>query len=114
MQTDPNQQTTGTGALYRATYTFNGPRRRPLDEAISRIRGTVTGMQDEGIDIGFLGATGKIDTAGKIVEVTARYRAPSEGAIGWLNWRAGFPASGSPQRTDITENTIDQKAIAAP
>lgn len=114
MQTDPNQQTTVTGALYRATYTFNGPRRQPPDEAISHIRETVTGMQDEGIDIEFLGATGEIDTAGKIVEVTARYRAPSEGVIGWLNWRAGLPACGSPQRTDTAVNTIDQRTIVAP
>lgn len=114
MLSNPDQNPTGSREYYKATYTFHGHRRQPFDEVISCIRETVTGMQDEGIDIEFLGATGEIDTAGKIVEVTARYRASSEGTIGWLNWRGGLPASGSPQRFEIAERTIEQKAIAAP
>lgn len=114
MLSNPDRTSTVAREHYTATYTFNGRRRQPPDEAISHIRETVSGMQDEGIDIEFLGATGEIDTAGKIVEVTARYRAPSEGNIGWLNWRAGLPACGSPQRTDTAANSIDQKAIATP
>lgn len=113
MQSKPGNDTTGARERYTATYTFNGHRRQPPDEAISCIRETVTGMQDEGIDIKFLGATGEIDTAGQMVEVTARYRAPSEGTIGWLNWRAGLPASGSPQRTDTPVKTTDQNAFGA-
>lgn len=114
MKSNPDQQTNEARELYKATYTFNGNRRQPPDEAISRIRETVMDMQDGGIDIKFLGATGEIDSAGKAIEVTARYSASSEGTIGWLNWRAELPASGSPERTDTAENTIDQKAITAP
>lgn len=110
MSSNPEPHPTGARERYTATYTFNGHRRQPLGEPIAYLRETVTGMQAEGIDIEFLGATGEIDSTGQLVEVTAGYLAPGEGTIGWLNWRAGVPASGSPQRID----TPDQKALAGP
>lgn len=109
MHANPDRHTPGASERYEATYTFSGHRRQPPNEAISRIRETVMGMQDEGIEIEFLGATGEIDLAGKVIEVTARYSAPSEGIIGWLNWRSGLPASGSPRRTDTAVNTTTKQ-----
>lgn len=93
---------------YRVTYAFNGHRCQTVDEAVSRIRETVGRMQEEGLDIELLGASGEVDTADHGIEVTARYAAPSKGTIGRLNTRARLPASGSPQRSG-SKNTQSTK-----
>lgn len=91
---------------YTATYAFNGYLRGEYSEAISRITETVAQMQRENIEIEFHGATQEINGAGQLIAVTARYEAPSKGAIGRLNCRACLPASGPPQpgETDVTES----------
>lgn len=99
MQSKPRGNTTDVVESYTATYAFNDNRRQTVDGIISSIRKTVMGMQDDGIDIELLGATGEFDVAGHVLELTARYTAPSKGTVGRLNTRAGLPASGSPQRT---------------
>lgn len=113
MQSNTSRNTAGAVERYTVTYGFNGHLRRKADKAISLIGETVMGMQAEGIDIDFLGATGELNTSGQVIELTARYTAPNEGTVGRLNWRAGLPASGSPQRTDTAEFTADGTAIAA-
>lgn len=85
---------------YETTYAFNGYLRGEHWKAISLISETLEELQREGIDIEFLGATQEINAAGQLTEVTARYAAPSEGAIGQLNCRACLPACGPPQRAD--------------
>lgn len=100
MQSKTRGTNTDVVESYTATYAFNDHRRQTADEVVSCIRNTVVGMQDDGIDIELLGATGEIDVAGQVIELTARYTAPSKGAVGWLNTRAALPASGSPERND--------------
>lgn len=114
MQSKPRRNPTGAIARYTATYTFNGDRRQQPDEAISLIRETVRGLQGEGIDIEFHGATAEINVAGQVIELTARYTAPSKGTVGRLSTQAGLPASGSPQRTETAVDSIGQPVIAAP
>lgn len=99
---------------YTVTYAFDGYLRGESSEAVPLITGTVTEMQRDGIAIEFLGATQEIDAAGQLVEVTARYAAPSKGTIGRLNCRARLPASGPPRResTDATESTDRGIAVA--
>lgn len=82
---------------YTATYAYNGYLRGAYAESISRIRETAAEMRREGTDIEFLGATQRIDGDGQLIEVTARYEAPSKGAVGRLNYRACLPTSGSPR-----------------
>lgn len=114
MQPKTRRNTTGAEGIYNVTYTFNGHLRPKSDKAISLIRETVTEMKDEGTDIDFLGATGEINVAGQVIELTARFAAPSEGSVGRLNWRAGLPASGSPRRADSAANAISQNIHATP
>lgn len=85
---------------YTVTYAFNGYLRGEYSEAISRISETVAQLQREGVDIEFCGATQEINGAGQLIAVTARYEAPSKGAVGRLNCRACLPATGSPQRDE--------------
>jgi hypothetical protein len=82
---------------YTVTYVFNGYLRGVYSESISRISETVAQLQREGVDIEFCGATQEINGAGQLISVTARYEAPSKGAIGRLNCRACLPATGPPQ-----------------
>lgn len=94
-----------TTSLYTNRYTFNGYLRGEYSKAISLIDDTVAEMQREGTDIEFRGATQEINAEGQLIEVTARYAAPSKGTVGRLNCRACLPASGSPQR----ERTEDRR-----
>jgi len=89
-----------SNSKYTATYTFNGYLRGEYAEAVSLISETVDRMREEGIDIAFLGATQEINGAGQLIELTARYDAPSKGTVGRLNCRACLPACGSPQCVD--------------
>lgn len=82
---------------YTVTYAFNGYLNGAYAEAVERIDETVAAMRDEGIDIDFLGATQEINAAGQLVEMAARYEAPSKGEIGRLNCRACLPAAGGPR-----------------
>lgn len=82
---------------YTVTYAFNGYLQGEYSEAISLINETVAQLQREGVDIKFCGAIQTINSAGQLIRVTARYAAPSKGAIGRLNCRACLPASGPPQ-----------------
>ena len=92
---------------YVSTYAFNGYLRGQYTEAVSLIDEAIEQLRGEGIDIAFLGATQRINAAGQLVEVTARYEAPSKGDVGRLNCRAGLPAAGSPRRADeeVAEST---------
>lgn len=103
-----------SSSQYTAAYVFNGYLRGEYSEAISLITETVTQMQREGIDIEFLGATQEINAAGQLIEVTARYAAPSKRTVGRLNCRACLPASGSPQHDgkDMTESESRHVAVA--
>lgn len=83
---------------YTATYAFNEYLQGQYREAVPLIIETVDELQREGLDIEFLGATQEIDGAGQLIRVTARYSAPSKGAIGRLNCEACLPASGPPLR----------------
>lgn len=76
---------------------------------------TVTEMQCDGIAIEFLGATQEIDAAGQLVDITARFAAPSKGTVGRLNCRGCLPASGPPQyeNTDVTQLTDQGVAVAS-
>lgn len=99
---------------YTCVYTFNGYLREEYAEAISLITETIADMQHEGINIKFLGATQEVNSTGQLTELTARYAAPTKGAIGYLNYRACLPASGQPQREkrDATESESQEVAIA--
>ncbi|WP_135535139.1 hypothetical protein [Halostella pelagica] len=93
---------------YTVTYVFDGRSRAEYTDAVSLIEETIGRMQREGVDIEFLGATAETDAADQLVEVTARYAAPTKGSIGWLNCRARLPASGPPQRVR-TDNAETEK-----
>lgn len=97
---------------YIATYAYNGYLRGAYAESIPRIRGTATEMRREGIDIEFLGATQRIDGDGQLIEVTARYEAPSKGTVGRLNCRACLPTSGSPRPVARTEREPERRRVA--
>lgn len=105
MRSKMHQNNTGAIERYTATYTFDGRLRQQSDEAISLIRESVRGMQEDGIDITFRGASAAIDDAGQIIELTAHYSAPSKGTVGRLSTQAGLPTSGSPQRGDTSVGT---------
>jgi len=92
-----------SNSKYTATYAFNGYLRGEYAEPVSLISETVDRMREEGVDIAFLGATQKINGAGQLIELTARYDAPSQGTVGRLNCRACLPACGSPQRVGETD-----------
>jgi hypothetical protein len=87
-----------TSQRYAVTYAFNGYLDGAYAVAVMRVRETLAEMRDEGIDVDFLGATQEINAAGQLVEMTARYAAPSKGAVGRLNCRACLPATGGPRR----------------
>ena len=109
-----SQQTAAT-SKYTATYAFGDDSRTDYGDVIWLIRETIAETQQTGLDIEFLGATREVDTAGHLVELTVRYEAVSKAAIAYLNWRAGLPASGSPQvaPADGTESD-DHSATAEP
>lgn len=92
---------------YTVTYAFNGYLRGEYSEAISRISETVAQLQREGVDIEFCGGTLNINSAGQLITATARFEAPSKGAVGRLNCRACLPASGSPE---VDGNETSQSA----
>lgn len=99
---------------YTVTYVFNGYLRGEYSESISRISESITQLQREGVDIEFCGATQKINGAGQLIAVTARYEAPSKRTIGRLNCRACLPATGPPQHDgkDTPESTESPGALA--
>lgn len=85
------------------TYAFDGSLNGAYAEAIERIREAEGRMSEEGERIDFLGATQEINAAGQLVEMSARYAAPSKGAVGRLNCRARLPATGGPKRETRNE-----------
>lgn len=97
---------------YEVTYSFDRYLPRQYPGPITLITETIIGMTRDGIAIAFLGATQEIDPSGQLVETTARYSAPSKGAIGRLNCRAQLPASASPQRTDTVEMESESQRVA--
>jgi len=100
----PTGTTGATGQIspsrYAVTYAFNGYLRGAHGNATSQICDTASTMQCEGIDVEFLGATLEVDADGQLIEVTARYLAPTRGTIAQLNCRACLPACGPPRATD--------------
>lgn len=83
---------------YTATYRVDGDHREMNESTIEKITRTVKTMQQEDIDIEFLGAKQTIDADGDAVEITARYAAPTKGTVGHLSVLAELPACGSPIR----------------
>lgn len=98
---------------YTVTYAFNGYLRGEYSEAISRISETVAQLQREGVDVEFCGATLNINGTGQLITVSARYEAPSKGAIGRLNCRGCLPASGPPQDDgkEVSQSAIRHGAL---
>lgn len=99
-----------TSQRYAVTYAFNGYLNGAYAEAIERIDEAVERMRDEGERIDFLGATQEINAAGQLVEMSARYAAPSKGVIGRLNCRACLPATGGPRR-ETTSRTESEATV---
>lgn len=101
---------------YSVTYTFNGYLNGNYAQAVERVRDAVARLEREGTDIDFLGATQEINAAGQLIAMTARYAAPTKGAVGRLNCRACLPASGGPRRegTGDVEVTGDAESAARP
>ena len=97
---------------YTVTYAFNGDIREEYEEAISLVIETITEMRRDGIDVEFLGAVQVIDSAGQLIEVTARYAAPSKGTIGQVNCRARLPASGPPQPISSGDTEFETHPVA--
>lgn len=93
---------------YSVTYAFNGHLRQRSTDAISRIRETITELQDQGAPIEFLGATKVIDGDGHPTEMTVRYNALTKGFIAWLDYQAELPACGQPQ---VVEEHLPQSDI---
>lgn len=81
---------------YTATYSLAGDEQEMNESTIEKITRTVRTMQQEDIDIEFLGAEQSIDANGDVVEVTVRYVAPTKGTIGRLSVLAELPTCGSP------------------
>jgi hypothetical protein len=79
------------------TYTFADGSRERTRALIDRIDETVETLRARGEAIEFLGATQSVDSDGAIVEMTAQFRAPSKGTVGYLNVEASLPASGQPR-----------------
>ncbi|MFC4360645.1 hypothetical protein ACFO0N_22120 [Halobium salinum] len=98
---------------FEVTYMFNGYLRGEYNEAISLVTATVAEMQQEGIDIDFLGATQEFNAAGQLIEVTVWYMAPNKGTIGRLNCQACLPASGPPQQFDRRRSRVRKTARLA-
>jgi hypothetical protein len=92
---------------YSVTYAFNGYLLGDRESVVSLITETVSQMQEQGIDIEFLGATQVVDASGELRTATVRYSAPRKRTIARLNCRACLPPSGSSQRhaRDDTEST---------
>lgn len=95
---------------YTVAYEFNNFHHEE-DNPIPMITETVAKMEQNGIDIEFLGANLEIDDHGQIVAVTVRYTAQSKGTIGRLNCRTDLPASGPPQLTFRDETAIDSRPV---
>jgi len=114
----PTGTTGATGQLspsrYAVTYAYNGYLRGAHGNATATITETASTMQSEGIDIEFLGATLVVDADGQLVEVTARYSAPSRGTIARLNCRACLPACGPPQATARPPAEREGRGTVAP
>jgi hypothetical protein len=100
--------------VYTATYAFNGYLRGNYAEAVSLITETAARMRREGAEIEFLGATQEINGAGQLIEVTARYAAPTEGTVGRLNCRACLPATGPPRRNEEDAPGAERARAVAP
>jgi hypothetical protein len=98
---------------YTVTYAFNGYLRGNRESVVSLITETVSEMQQQGIDIEFLGATKEVNASGELQTATVRYSAPRKRTIARLNCRACLPSSGSSQRhaRDETESA-DRRATA--
>lgn len=97
---------------YIVTYAFDGYMREECEEATSLVVETIAEMRRDGINIEFLGATQQINSAGQLIEVTARYAAPSKGTIGQLHCRACLPASGPPQPISNGETEPEGQPVA--
>ena len=82
---------------YDVTYAFDERAREKHVDPIDIITATVSRMQHDNIEIDFGGAIQEVNASGELVEVTARYIAPTKGTIGRCNCRTRLPASGPPK-----------------
>ena len=82
--------------LYKVTYAFGKSARTEYRHPVATIIGAVRRMQNEDIEIEFVGGTQEVNANGYPIEVTARFTAPTKGTIGRWNCRTGLPASGPP------------------
>ena len=93
---------------YDVTYAFDDTARKEYSDPIKVITATVSSMQNENIEIDFLGAIQEINANGDSVKVTARYTASTKGEIGRCNCRAQLPASGPPKSSREIDSPADQ------